>query len=463
MFTSAGNLFSQRDIVAPLIPKSDVYDEESPPDKWFKASSAISDSAPAEKLSKRGRGQRDAVFVLFSKSWGRFFTLLMFAGYGAVALMASLQSILPASESYALYKTSVAVYVLWELAMICSCIVYFSGRMSLAWGGLYKIILFALSQGVTVAFLWISYDENTMGLNIGGITIGQMLPVFLATTLYIERKVLKPAFRKLHMYYQGLISVAEMDDEEEEKERDKFPRIAGIGSDVLQKVARNACKALDISSEAAQTIEQLLQGQRIRQGKDEAVDDWSLTIKKITKSVSFAPFSFCRSKSTITSKQCHDIVCQMIIYLRQYIETGKIEDDEAVLKRSAPLSFAEAFGIMMKFSMKVPFSFFFALLPRSLTMFLMSYVMINGQRMFMNGAAMQDFEMARQGFMMSMIATGVLVVLPTVGNYFESSFTAKLGHQIRSSMRRSMLKGGTDFEEKHRPGSLTNAFSGHLA
>jgi len=44
----------------------------------------------------------------------------------------------------------------------------------------------------------------------------------------------------------------------------------------------------------------------------------------------------------------------------------------------------------------------------------------------------------------------------------ESSFTTKALDQCRRKMLRSMLKGGTKFDEKNRPGTLGDAFSNQL-
>jgi len=83
------------------------------------------------------------------------------------------------------------------------------------------------------------------------------------------------------------------------------------------KLAHNACKAMGISDEALQVIEAQLSGMKIRQGEEEALDDWLAVIYKLSKVVSICPpFEMFRSKSTISPAQYRNLVCQLIIYMR---------------------------------------------------------------------------------------------------------------------------------------------------
>lgn len=186
----------------------------------------------------------------------------------------------------------------------------------------------------------------------------RFLLVFLGVYVFYDQKFIEPAYEKLYLYYQGAITKDEL------KFGEARP-IAGLSNEVLKKVAQNSCKVLGISDEASKTIQECLDGQRIRKSKEEAFDDWTLTISKITRAVSFAP-PFCVSDSKITSEQCQKLVVQMILFFRVYMDTGKIDAGEDSLKRTAPLSFSESVWEAMKLSMQLPFSFFIAVLPRTI-------------------------------------------------------------------------------------------------
>lgn len=74
------------------------------------------------------------------------------------------------------------------------------------------------------------------------------------------------------------------------------------------KLIINASKALGISDEALQTIEKKLKCSKIRQDEEEALDDWTVIIYKLSKVVSILPpLSFCRSKSTISPTEYRNL------------------------------------------------------------------------------------------------------------------------------------------------------------
>ena len=56
----------------------------------------------------------------------------------------------------------------------------------------------------------------------------------------------------------------------------------------------------------------------------------------------------------------------MMLYLRVYMDTGKLEADEGNLNRTAPMTFGESFFAAFKLSMQVPLSFIVAVLPRTM-------------------------------------------------------------------------------------------------
>jgi hypothetical protein len=453
--------FSQRDLTAPLIPSatakddSDVaYDEESQHGRWFNSTSSISDDEkPDDKLKTQYRAQRTYLALVFSRP-GAILDFIMFFTYIIVVGLVVLGQIIHESAKIRIFfYVGVTCVVVWEIAIDIPLHAYlWGGRQGFAWGGLYVMLLSIFLQAGTLVFFILAFLVQIEGLQ--SYHSGKVLLVLLALTTYVEQRVVKPAFRKLSFSYLGVVT--------KEEAREKPPPISGISSIVLQKIARNACKAVGISDEAAQTIEQLLEGQRIRKEEEEAFDDWALTIHKITKCVSFAPFSSCRSKAAITSTQCQNLVVQMIIYLREYMADGHVVADEEDLKRTAPLSFGEAFWTMTKFSWQVPISFLLALIPRSV------YGVINGAiiptftQKFTDGINDHDLPSAREALNVFLILSAVVPCILTLGNVLESRFTTTTLDLCRRKMLRSMLKGGTKFDEKNRPGSLNDAFTNQL-
>ena len=238
---------------------------------------------------------------------------------------------------------------------------WFGGRQLVAWTGVYKTIIGYLLFWGTLVFFILTHLQGTgeeareMNKRYG---FDKYLLIFMGVDVFFDQKFMEPPFETLYLFYQGAI-------EKEELKLGGAVPIVGISNEALKKVAQNSCKALGISNEASKTIQECLDGQRIRKNKDEAFDDWTLTIAKITRAVSFAP-PFCVSESKITSAQCQKLVCQMMLYLRVYMDTGKLEADEGSLKRTAPLTFGESILAAFKLSMQVPLSFIVAVLPRTI-------------------------------------------------------------------------------------------------
>ena len=454
-YPSSRGFSFERELTAPLVSADSevAYDEESLHERWFNSTSSFSDDddTPDDKLKKKYRVHRKYLNLVFSKP-GAILDLIMFLTYIIVVALVVVDVINqdPSKEIIFFYVAVVCV-IIWEIAIDIPLYAYlWGGRQGFAWGGLYVILLSLVLQAGTLVFFLTSFAVEAKD----SWHLPKILLILLAFTTYVEQKIVKPSFRKLSWCYRGAIT--------KEEAREKPPPISGISSIILQKAARNACKAVGISDEAAETIEQLLEGQRIRKEEEEAIDDWVLTINKITKSVSFAPFSPCRSNAAITSTQCQNLVCQMIIYLRQFMADGHIEADEADLNRTVPLSFAEAFWAMTMFSCQVPLSFFMALIPRSIFGALMAAVVPTYVQNFTNGIYFGNIPMAVHALTAFMIISAVAPLLMTVGNLLESSFTTKAIDLCRRKMLRSMLKGGTKFDEKNRPGTLGDAFSNQL-
>ena len=243
MFTSAGNLVSQRDLLAaPLIPsakRGDAYDEESPPDKWFKSTTfSDSDGTPSEELSKEARTYRKVLSSGLFGKWGTISFFIMITMYFGVLALSVLEFILPEQRNK--FQTAVAVaFWFWQAANFVSVWSYFGGfvwyrRMCLAWGGLYVVLLWLVAQAATIAFLATAYEPYTAHVSFGKgnmrLRLGSFLPLFLAVTVFVERKYLKPSFRQLHWYYQGRIS-----GEEKVAGEKQHPTIARIGSVTLKR------------------------------------------------------------------------------------------------------------------------------------------------------------------------------------------------------------------------------------
>ena len=104
---------------------------------------------------------------------------------------------------------------------------------------------------------------------------------------------------KFYWVYKGCISAGDLG---------KQPPITGVGTNALMKLVINASKAMGISDEALQTIEKKLEGSKIRQDEEEALDDWTVIIYKLSKVVSILPpLPFCRSKSTISPTEYRNL------------------------------------------------------------------------------------------------------------------------------------------------------------
>mmetsp|Transcript_33333 Transcript_33333/g.63628 ORF Transcript_33333/g.63628 Transcript_33333/m.63628 type:complete len:159 (+) Transcript_33333:2-478(+) len=152
----------------------------------------------------------------------------------------------------------------------------------------------------------------------------------------------------------------------------------------------------------------------------------------------------------------------MIIYMRSYMEDGKIEMDETILKRSTPLTLGECLTTMTKFSMQVPWSFLVALIPRSLSAVVTSLVSPYGFKLLLGGVITGDISSAKTGFMLIILATAIPPALNILANIVESSYSSRMIAHLRREMFGSLMKGGTVYDDTHRPGAVINTFSNHL-
>ena len=91
----------------------------------------------------------------------------------------------------------------------------------------------------------------------------------------------------------------------------KVKPVSGISNRALVQVARNSAKAVGVSDAAIEAVATVLEGQRVRSDPDEALDDWTLAIYKLSKVVALIPV--CAKDSNMTSGQYRNLVNQMIL------------------------------------------------------------------------------------------------------------------------------------------------------
>ena len=204
-------------------------------------------------------------------------------------------------------------------------------RLFSRWVGLTSIIIDGMLNAVTLALFLTSfrakYTWNGRAVHFEGRYHWFLLLAMAATVMY-DTKSRKPLLDQLHWATLGAISGDEIDKKTHEVEN---PPV-GIDAPHLRRVARNAGKAVGVSSEVAERIDGALRGRSIGRGA-EAFDDWRLVVYGLSKEVSASPFNG-GGGGKMTPDQYRNLVRQMIIYLRVYMETGKASVDKAI--RSAP-------------------------------------------------------------------------------------------------------------------------------
>ena len=319
-------------------------DIESPSFRNLPGAAPTEDELRSKEISKRLRAFR---ILLFSKNvtWGVLVNLLMYAMYIVVAVLLVV-TVMDSNRSQ-VDRIIVVLWVafgVWSMCIMSHFYLALGRRQYFAWGGFYVTLFTALFYLWTCASFLRTYIEYRDHEN----THDEMkaLLVSIAITIYLDQRVIEPKFRSLYCYYQGVTS---------QEELGLKPRISGISSEVLSKVAQNASRAIGLSWEQTNKIELALTDQSIRKSEDEALDDWTVALKQLTDVVSFVPF--CRSRQWISSGDCHKLVSQMIIYLQTYMDTGKVEMNETSLKRSTPMTFGKTMSTMFKLSKQVPWWF----------------------------------------------------------------------------------------------------------
>jgi hypothetical protein len=197
----------------------------------------------------------------------------MFAMYIVVAVL--LVAISTDTNRSQVDRITVVLWVafgVWSMCILSHFYLALGRRQYFAWGGFYVTLFTALFYLWTCASFLLTYIEYRDHED----THDEMeaLLVSIAITIYLDQRVIEPKFRSLYCYYQGVTSREELGIK---------PRISGISNDVLTKVAQNASKVIGLSVDQTNEIEHALVDQSIRKSEDEALDDWTVTLKQLTK------------------------------------------------------------------------------------------------------------------------------------------------------------------------------------
>lgn len=107
------------------------------------------------------------------------------------------------------------------------------------------------------------------------------------------------------------------------------------------------------------------------------------------------------------------------------MDTGKVENNEAHLNRSAPLTFVEALTVMTKLSWQVPGWFLLAATPRALQSLIVTFTIPLILGRFTNSVIAGDQTVAVQTLI---VMSGLYFVTPCIlflANVFESAFSSR--------------------------------------
>ena len=159
----------------------------------------------------------------------------------------------------------------------------------------------------------------------------------------------------------------------------------------LHKIVHLAGKAVGVSDEASERVKAELQGLSIGDDDASASDDWKLVIYGLSHAVSFRG-----GEDSITSVQYRDLVRQMIIYLKVYVDTGRVSDEVQV--STVPMTFGQAIWAMLKLCMQVPFRFLFALIPRTIYQVMMVFTLPKAGGKFAEEIFARDSAKAAKAF-----------------------------------------------------------------
>ena len=213
---------------------------------------------------------------LTDELWNRPCGVVMYLTYIAFAILVSIAEVDYKShvEEFNAYNiVAIVLYWIWLFINLIEIPFIFLGRrQSLAFGGLYVNLFVSLLIALTVTAFGHSFRHE-------GVPVERLLLIIMAFTVYTMEQIAEPRYRELYWYYKGAISPDQIG---------KVSPISGIGSNALMKLAHNASKAMGISDEALQVIEAQLSGMKIRQGEEEALDDWLAVIYKLRRLSLFA-------------------------------------------------------------------------------------------------------------------------------------------------------------------------------
>ena len=263
--------------------------------------------------------------------WGRPMNLTMYIMYVLIAGLVSFNHV-TVEPIPGIRVVGITCYGVWQfLNFLNSLYAWASLRQMFAWVGPYITLLdLALNVG-TVLMFYYSFRDIAVGslqleygllivmAGVSLLSIYQLSIVLLALSvvllitllisqaIYVDQRIVDPAFKNLYYYYNGAITKVEL--------KGGVPPIAGISNSALLKIASAAGKALKFPDEAIETIQKEIGNLKIREGEQEALDDWTYTIYKLTRAVSFSPL-YLKSSSKISAGQCQQLTVQMILFLR---------------------------------------------------------------------------------------------------------------------------------------------------
>ncbi len=148
-----------------LIKDDPAYDEESPPDMWFKPSEGAElDDKPVDELPSRLRLFRKYNYMEYDrKGWGRVMNLIMYASYILVTALvqASNATLEPIPH---LQQVGAAFFAIWQaLNVVNGIYMLFSFRQNISWAGPYKMLLYCLFFGGTVTMFYYSFKDYNIG------------------------------------------------------------------------------------------------------------------------------------------------------------------------------------------------------------------------------------------------------------------------------------------------------------
>ena len=144
------------------------------------------------------------------------------------------------------------------------------------------------------------------------------------------------------------------------------------------------------------------------------------------------------------------------------MDTGKIQEHEEDVNRTAPFSLLECLVVMTKMCLQVPLFFFIGIIPRTISGIVMSSLLPEAIGRFTTAAMTANKELGLSSLYTFVALIVVGPILNMIAVFVEALFTKKMISVCRRKMLKSSLKGGTQFGQKFRPGKLIDSFSSQL-